>query len=191
MERVNHAEREEQWAEWMRAAIAGDNNAYQQFLGAVTPHLRAMARRRCDQFGAPTSEAEDVLQEVLIAVHLKRETWDVARPIGPWISTIVRNKMIDVLRRKGRRVTIPIEDVIDTLEAEDAPSSLDSLDAEKLMGKLKNPQQDIVRSISVNGASIRETAERLNMTEGSVRVALHRALKTLAGIYRNENNENG
>lgn len=175
----------------MRAALVGDNNAYQQFLVAVTPHLRAMARRRCNQFGTPASEAEDVLQEVLIAIHLKRETWDVARPIGPWISTIVRNKMIDVLRRKGRRVTIPIEDVIDTLEAEDAPSNLDALDAERLMGKLKNPQQDIVRSISMNGSSIRETAERLNMTEGSVRVALHRALKTLASIYRNDKNENG
>ena len=187
---MNHAEREKQWADWMRAARSGDGNAYQQFLVAVTPHLRSMARRRCSQFGAPASEAEDVLQEVLIAIHLKRETWDVARPIGPWISTIVRNKMIDVLRRKGRRVTVPIEDVIETLEAEDAPSNVDSLDAERLMAKLKNPQQDIVRSISVNGASIRDTAERLGMTEVSVRVSLHRALKTLASLYRNDTNEN-
>ena len=38
--------------------------------------------------------------------------------------------------------------------------------------------------ISINGSSVRETANRLHMTEGAVRVALHRALKTLAGLYR-------
>ena len=66
-----------------RAAIAGDALCYDRFLKAVTPYLRSIARRRCDQFGAPPSEVEDVVQEVLLAVHLKRGTWDISRPIGP------------------------------------------------------------------------------------------------------------
>ena len=41
-------------------------------------------------------------------------------------------------------------------------------------------------SVLCGGASIRETAERLKMTEVAVRVALHRALKTLASLYRSE-----
>jgi RNA polymerase sigma-70 factor (ECF subfamily) len=188
--RVDYSAREEQWATWMRAAIGGDAKAYKCFFEAVTPRLRAMARKRCDQFRAPESDAEDVLQEVLIAIHLKKETWDVNRPIGPWLSTIVRNKMIASLRRRGNRTTVPIEDVVDILKAEEPRSTLDALDADRLTDKLGNPQRDIVRSISMNGSSIRETAERLRMTEGSVRVALHRALKTLAGIYRNEKIEN-
>lgn len=112
------------------------------------------------------------------------------RPIGPWLTTIVRNKIIASLRRRGSRIMVPIEDVIDTLQADESPSSLDTLDANRLTNRLRNPQRDIVRSISINGSTIRETAERLRMTEGSVRVALHRALKTLAGIYRNEQVEN-
>jgi DNA-directed RNA polymerase specialized sigma24 family protein len=60
------------------------------------------------------------------------------------------------------------------------------MDAERLIGRLRPPQDDIVRSISLNGASIRETALRLKMTEVAVRVALHRALKTLANLYRSE-----
>ena len=115
---MNHSAREEQWAVWMRAAVNGDVQAYHRFLSAVTPHLRAMARRRCEQFGAPVSEAEDVVQEVLLTIHLKRGTWDASRPIGPWISTIVRNKLIDGLRRRGRHTSVPIDDVIDILEAE-------------------------------------------------------------------------
>ncbi len=186
---MNSSAREQQWAEWMRSAMKGDTQAYHRFLCAVTPHLRAMARRRCDQFGAPASEAEDVVQEVLLAVHLKRATWDTDRPIGPWLSAIVRNKLIDSLRRRGRHVNVPIEDVIETLEAEEQGDGLDRMDAANLLQRLKDPQRDIVRSISLEGAGVRETAERLKMSEGSVRVALHRALKSLAAFYRSETRE--
>lgn len=181
--------REEKWAGWMRDALNGDTQAYHRFLAAVTPHLRAMARRRCDQLGAPASEAEDVVQEVLLAVHLKRGSWDPSRPIGPWLSAIVRNKLIDSLRRRGRHVNVPVEDVIDTLEAEEQTDAMDRLDADHLLERLKDPQRDIVRSISLQGAGVRETAERLKMTEGAVRVALHRALKSLAALYRSETRE--
>src|SRR5271154_3451073 len=102
----------------MRAAISGDAVAYRRFLEAVTPYLRAIARRRCEQFGTPRVDAEDIVQEALLAIHLKRGTWDSSRPIGPWISTIALNKLIDVMRRRGRQISVPIEDVIDTLEAE-------------------------------------------------------------------------
>ena len=180
------AGREEEWAALLRAALGGDEQAYKRFLVTVTPHLRAMAARRCAQYNVPSSETEDVLQEVLIAIHLKRSTWDTERPIGPWLSIIVRNKLIDVLRRRGKRADVPLEDVLETLAADDARSSLDTMDAERLIARLRPPQDDIVRSVSLNGASIRETAERLKMTEVAVRVALHRALKTLAGLYRSD-----
>lgn len=183
---MNYSAREQEWAGWLRAAIDGDARAYHRFLSAVTPHLRAMARRRCDHFGAPASEAEDVVQEVLLAVHLKRGSWDSSRPIGPWLSTIVRNKLIDSLRRRGRHIDVPIDDVIATLEAQEQAGGLDRLDVDRMLEKLKDPQRDIVRSISVRGTSVRETAERLKMSEGAVRVTLHRALKSLATLYRSE-----
>ncbi len=183
---VRQAKRESEWADWMRGALDGDAQAYERFLSAVTPHLRTMARRRCEQFGAPAGEAEDIVQEVLIAVHLKRGTWDTARPIGPWLSTIVRHKLIDSLRRRGRHVSVPIEDVMETLAAAERTDATDRMDVETLLARLKDPQRDIVRSISLNGAGVGETAARLKMSEGAVRVALHRALKSLAALYRSE-----
>jgi RNA polymerase sigma-70 factor (ECF subfamily) len=172
----------------MRDAMSGDAAAYRRFLVAVTPHLRAMARRRCRVAGAADGDAEDIVQEVLLAIHLKRGTWDPSRPIGPWIAAIVRNKLIDTLRRRGRHVTVPIDDVIDTLGAEDdsgsAPGGTSPSEIDGLLAQLKGPQREIVKSISINGSSVRETADRLKMTEGAVRVALHRALKTLAALYR-------
>jgi RNA polymerase sigma-70 factor (ECF subfamily) len=172
----------------MRAAMAGDADAYRRFLVAVTPHLRAMARHRCRVAGAD-GDAEDIVQEVLLAIHLKRGTWDQSRPIGPWIAAIVRNKLIDMLRRRGRHAAVPIDDVIDTLGAEDGADGVDGVslgEIDGLLCQLKMQQREIVKSISINGSSVRETADRLKMTEGAVRVALHRALKTLAALYQRQ-----
>jgi len=183
---VDRQRREQQWSEWMRRAMDGDTQAYHRFLTGVTPQLRLLAVRRCREMGAPASDAEDIVQEVLLAVHLKRGTWDMSRPIGPWLSAIVRNKLIDTLRRRGRHGSVPIEDVMETLAADERTDATDRLDAEQLVDRLKPPQRDIVRAISLEGAGVKETAERLKMSEGAVRVALHRALKALAALYRSD-----
>jgi RNA polymerase sigma-70 factor (ECF subfamily) len=170
----------------MRAAMAGDASAYRQFLTAATPPLRVMARARCRSFGIPDGEAEDIVQEVLLAIHLKRGTWDQSRPVGPWVAAIVRNKLVDALRRRGRHINVPIEDVVSVLPAESQPEELSPHEIDTLLERLKPQQRDIVQSISLDGSSIRETASRLHMTEGAVRVMLHRALKTLAVLYRSQ-----
>jgi RNA polymerase sigma factor (sigma-70 family) len=170
----------------MRAGIAGDTAAYRKFLQAATPHLRSIAIRRCAQMGAQRADAEDVLQDVLLAIHLKRGTWDPSRPIGPWLAAIVRNKVIDSFRRRGRHIDVPIDDVIDTLRAEETLPDADSQGIERMVAQLKPGQRDVVMAISIEGASVRQAAERLNLSEGAVRVALHRALKSLAALYRDK-----
>jgi RNA polymerase sigma-70 factor (ECF subfamily) len=175
---------ENNWAVWLRAAMTGDAGAYRQFLVSLAPHVRAVARSRCQRWGAPESEVEDVVQEVLLTIHLKRGTWDQSMPIAPWVAAITRNKLIDVLRRRGRRVSVPIEEVMDGLQAQDQTPQLSAHEIDTLLGHLKVQQREIVKSISLNGNSIRVTADRLKMTEGAIRVALHRALKTLGALYR-------
>lgn len=182
--------RENDWAMSMRAAMAGDADAYRRFLVAITPHVRAVTRARCRSFGAPESEVEDIVQDVLLTIHLKRGSWDPSRPIGPWVAAIARNRLVDVLRRRGRQVGVPIEDVIDSLPAEEPDPGLSTREMDALLGQLKTQQRAIVQSISLEGSSIRETADRLQMTEGAVRVALHRALKALGAIYRSGSREN-
>lgn len=177
------------WAVWMRAAMTGDAGAYRQLLLSLAPHVRAVARSRCRRFGAPEGEVEDIVQEVLLTIHLKRGTWDQSRPIGPWVAAITRNKLIDILRRRGRHIAVPIEDLADSLPAEDLRPEVSTRDIDTLLGQLKPQQREIVRSISLNGSSIRETADRLQMTEGAVRVTLHRALKALAVFYRSNARE--
>ena len=181
--------REEEWAALMRAAIAGDAAAYRRLLDQLSYSLRAATRRGFAQFGAAMNDVEDVVQETLLAIHLKRHTWDPNQPLGPWVRAIARHKLIDALRRRGRRIEIPIEAVIDFLPAEEVRSDLDRQDAQRLIGELNGRQQTIVRSISIEGKSIRDVAANLGMNEGAVRVALHRGLKALAAMHRKGDGE--
>src|SRR4051812_28548926 len=71
-------EREDEWTDLMRSAIAGDSGAYHRLLKAVTPVLRAGARRGLARAGQPVDQSEDIVQEILLAVHLKRHTWDAS-----------------------------------------------------------------------------------------------------------------
>ncbi len=181
---------EEEWGLLMRAAIDGDSVAYRRLLVSLTPVLRTVTRRNCARIGLDGGEAEDIVQEVLLAIHLKRHTWDVDRPFGPWIMTIARNKLIDARRRRGNRLTLPIDDLADILTAEGSDDAIDRGDLDRLLDGLGERQRDLVRSLSVEGRSVRETAERLKMSEGAVRVALHRAIKALAALYRGSGDEN-
>lgn len=175
---------ERMWSEWMRAGMAGDARAYRSLLEALTPRLRALVSRGLARAGASSADMEDVVQETLLAIHLKRHTWDESEPLAPWVWTIARNKTIDSLRRRGRRIDLPVDDYADFLPAPATRDPTEGGDVERLLGSLGERQRDIVRSIGVEDRSIRETADRLGMTEGAVRVALHRGLKALADLYR-------
>ncbi|MCK1492139.1 sigma-70 family RNA polymerase sigma factor [Bradyrhizobium sp. 180] len=176
--------RDAEWTKLMRAALAGDADAYRQLLLSVTPYIRAVARKRNTGMAAADEEAEDIVQEVLLAIHLKRGTWDPSRSIGPWIHAIIRNKIIDAFRRRGGRLNVPIEEVTNVLRTEEPKNDISTRAIEVMIGQLKTSQSEIVQSISINGQSIRDTAARLRMSEGAVRVSLHRALKALAALYR-------
>ena len=74
---------ENDWAVWMRAAMTGDAGAYRQLLVSLAPRLRAVARSRCRSLGAPEDEIEDLVQEVLLTIHLNGELGISRGPLDP------------------------------------------------------------------------------------------------------------
>lgn len=172
--------REHDWATWMRAANGGDGAAYDRLLRAIAAAVRPLLRRGLQRAGRATAEAEDVVQEILLAVHLKRHTWDPAQPIGPWVYAITRYKLVDALRRHGTRYDVPIDDVMETLQADEEPPSVPARDVERYLARLPQGQRLVLRTVALDGASIAEAAARLKMTPGAVRVALHRGISALS-----------
>jgi len=173
-------EQELQWADLMRAANRGDTDAYRHLMAAIAPALRGFARRAFARSGLGVDEVEDAVQETLLALHLKRHTWDERQPLVPWVKAIARNKVIDALRRRGGSTHIPLDELSDTLADDRNSDSGQAADIANAVSHLKERDRQIVVAMSIEGASARDVAQRLAMSEGAVRVALHRALKALA-----------
>jgi RNA polymerase sigma-70 factor (ECF subfamily) len=178
-----HGKEDAELAGLLTAAIAGDEKAYAAFLRRAAALVRAFAQRRTAQGGI---DAEDIVQETLLAIHLKRHTWRQDAPVKPWLFAIARYKLIDAYRRKGRRIEVDIGDFSETLPAQETEERLSERDLERVLDTLAPGQRGVVESISVDGRSIGETATALNMNEGAVRVALHRGLKAIAKRFGRE-----
>jgi RNA polymerase sigma-70 factor, ECF subfamily len=176
--------REDEWTDLMRSAMAGDDAAYHRLLKAVTPVLRAAARRGLSRAGQPPDQAEDIVQDILLAVHLKRHTWDSEAPFAPWLFAIGRNKLIDALRRRGKRIFVNIDDFAETLPGEAPQETASASEVAAQLATLPQRQRDVLQSIAVDSASIRDTAAKFSMSEGAVRVALHRGLAALTAKLR-------
>ena len=160
----------------LRAALAGDERAYQAFLRRVAGLVRGFARRRITQGGV---DPEDIVQDVLLAIHLKRHTWRPEAPVGPWLYAIARFKLVDAFRRTGRRMEVPLDDDFDAPAPEPADRATER-DVGRALDLLAPGQRAVVAAISVDGRTIGETARALGMSDVAVRVALHRGLAAIS-----------
>ena len=174
---------DDRMGDMMRMAIAGDAAAYATLLKDVAGLARGRARAMLRRRGQGEADLEDIVQEVLLAVHLKRDTWDQSRPFGPWLGAIVRHKLVDAMRRR-RLGDVAVDELADVLADERATAPSDAHDVERTLATLPDRPRQIVRAIAIEGRSAAQVGADLGMNEGAVRVALHRALKDLAARFR-------
>jgi RNA polymerase sigma-70 factor (ECF subfamily) len=167
-------------ARLLRAAIAGDETAYGEFLRQASSLIRGFARGKVVRSGI---DPEDIVQETLLAVHMKRHTWREDGPVAPWLYAIARYKLIDAFRRRGRRIEIEIGEVAEIL-AELDTETVSERDLGRALEMLTPGQRSVVAAVSVDGYSIGETARSLGMSEVAVRVALHRGLRAIAARFK-------
>lgn len=170
----------------MVASQAGDAAAYAALLRAMAPHLRAFLRRRMQQW---PDEVEDILQECLLALHNQRHTWDAGLPVTAWMQAIAKYKLIDWLRRHGRREARHVEYDDEAAFAGDNGAGTQAAgeaarDLTVVLASLPAQQQAAIVHTKLDGWSVRETAQALSISEASVKTAVHRGLKALADKLR-------
>lgn len=174
-------EREAQWADAMRAALAGNEAAYRELLRDIGSWLRVRVRSRLQPHQSDGIDPEETVQEALLAIHLKRHTWRSSDPITPWVAAIARNKLVDQLRRRNRRAEVSIEDLAEgALDGLAQAESGAGHDVERILESLDARHKAIVQLVAIEGHSSRDAAARLGISEGALRVALHRCLRGLA-----------
>jgi len=171
----------------MTAGLDGDGAAYHALLKRLAAHLRAYYRRRFARIGHGPTEAEDLLQEVLIAVHTHRHTYDRLQPFTPWIHAIARYKFLDYLRRtKSSFKDTPITSAEELTAKSDIAAVESGLDLQHLMLKISAKAREVIQYVKLEGLSVSEAATRCGMSESAVKVAVHRGLKALALQIRKE-----
>nr|EPB93969.1 RNA polymerase sigma factor [Pseudomonas plecoglossicida NB2011] len=168
--------------------LEGDARAYREFLAALASHLRGFLRRRLAHRPA---EAEDLLQEVLLAVHNARHTYQPQQPLTAWVQAIARYKLVDYLRRYGQREArhVSLEDDSDLFAAnEEAPAEA-RRDLGKLLEQLPERQRAPIVHVKLEGLSVDETARITGLSSSAVKVGIHRGLKALARLIRGSDDD--
>lgn len=172
--------------------LDGSSQAYRAFLLELSQLLRLYIKRRFDRLNRPANDAEDVVQEALLAIHNRRHTYEPDLPVTAWAYAIARYKLIDHLRANNHEFqTIPLDDVDSVVDVRDQVEAKIAVQngVSALPGSLRLP----IELVKLEGYSAREAASRTGTSEAAVRVNVHRGLKALArlcGVKRGSPDEN-
>lgn len=161
----------------MIASLDGDRIAYRALLGDLRPRLIGYFSRRLRR---DADDIEDLVQDAMIAIHTRRETYDQSQALTPWVYAIARYKLIDHYRRSGRRVFVPVEDAASELRVDDESAAVNARrDVEVALASLPARTRELLRDLKIRELSVAEAAGRAGMSEGAVKVAAHRGMKAL------------
>lgn len=165
------------------AGLTGDERAYRAFLSELSGHLRGFLRTRLQR---QPGDVEDVLQEVLLAVHNARHTYREEQPLTAWVFAITRYKLTDFYRARARHEGLnePIYDSTELFAKPMLEPAQASRDLNKLLEQLPDRQRLPIVHVKVEGLSVTETAQMTGLSESAVKVGVHRGLKALAAKIR-------
>jgi len=167
----------------MQAAQAGDAKAYAELLRAITPRIRQVVARQRG-FAGPEA-VEDLVQDVLLSLHVVRATYDPERPFMPWLLAILRNRLVDGARRHGR--TTAYEVAVDDLDVTfpqtatnpDQEASGDVHVLQRAIQALPSGQRQAIELLKLQELSLTEASMVSGQSVGALKVATHRAMAAL------------
>ena len=172
----------DRWGEMMIAARDGNDAAYDLLLREVAGWLQRYFRRRLSP-----SAADDAVQDALLAIHLRRYTYEARGPFGPWLAAIARYKWMDRLRVQYRDADMVVDEEILVGDHGDAVCSTIAIN--RLIDRLKPAQATVIRLVKLHGASIEEASSATGQSTSLVKVNIHRGLKQIAA-YVDASGEN-
>lgn len=171
-------ENEEQLKALMVSSLEGESASYRQLLFALSKQLRPYFAGSLARSGRSTAEAEDLVQEALLAIHSRKHTYDPSQPLSPWVYGIARYKLLDYLRRHKNMPERPIEEAYDVGTSPHVTVE-DRMDVQSLLSGLPAQIRTAVQLIKLEGASTSEAAKQVGSSESAVRVNAHRGVKAM------------
>jgi RNA polymerase sigma-70 factor, ECF subfamily len=168
-------------------AARGQPAAIESLLRQIRPMIVRYCRARLGRISGHYHVADDVAQEVCIAVLSALPRYqDMGRPFASFVYGIAAHKVADAMRIASR-LAIPTEDLPDGPDDGPGPEEtvVGYLEAERvraLLARLPVHQRELLGLRLLSGLTAEETGRALGMSAGAVRVAQHRALARLRAI---------
>lgn len=165
-------------------AVQGDRSAIESLLRELRPMVVRYCRARLGRVSGQYHIADDVAQEVCIAVLSALPRYrDMGRPFASFVFGIASHKVADALRSSVRSA-VPTQDLPDGPDDGPGPEEtvvryIEVEHARRLLARLPDNQRELLLLRVVSGLSAEETGNVLGMSPGAVRVAQHRALARL------------
>jgi RNA polymerase sigma-70 factor (ECF subfamily) len=125
--------------------------------------------------------AEEAVQDTFVKAWRAAASFDVERPLSPWLYEIARRSAADIARRERRRSATAA--LPPTMPAEDAVSLADTWEAWEVRCALRDlpgEERELLRLTHYLGLSQSQIAERLGIPLGTVKSRVHRAHHRLA-----------
>ena len=168
------------WSILMARAQGGDAVAYRRLLEEIAPYVRSLAAKWCRE----PDQVEEIVQDTLLTIHAIRQTYDPARPFGPWLAAITRRRMADQLRRNGlrRQREAPLTREHETFPSTQANNPEDAPERRALglaINQLPLGQRQAIELLKLREMSLKEAAVTTGMSITALKVATHRGLKAL------------
>jgi RNA polymerase sigma factor (sigma-70 family) len=172
----------------MQAAQAGDTRAYAELLKKIAPRLRQIISNQ-RRFLQP-ADVEDLVQEVLLSLHVVRQTYDPGRPFMPWMLAIMQNRLVDAARRHKRRSAreaeverLPVTFAEETANIENEVYGDRKALTEAIEG-LPPRQREAIEMLKLREMSLKEAAAASGTSVGALKVSVYRAMATLRRILK-------
>jgi RNA polymerase sigma-70 factor, ECF subfamily len=164
----------------MVRAQRGDKAAYHRLLSAITPYIRLVAAK----YARDPEEIEDTVQDVLLSLHAIRHTYEPGLPFTPWLATIAIRRAIDRLRGRKRSYDneVPLGPHHETFVAAAPKNEAAGLEAEELrqaVARLPPRQREAITMLKLKEMSLAEAAAATGLSITALKVAVHRAIKSL------------
>jgi RNA polymerase sigma factor (sigma-70 family) len=168
-----------------------DHDAWVEFVALYEPVIYRVLRRT----GLQDADALEVLQDLFLSVNRHMERWRHGSDHGSfrgWLRRVTRNLVVSWVRRQRRQLPttqIDLDSMLESNPTDDGPGT-DGFDRELRRALFQRASEQVRADVrpqtwqafwdtAVTGTSVAETASKLGMTTGAVRVAKCRIISRL------------
>ncbi|MGH1438771.1 MAG: sigma-70 family RNA polymerase sigma factor [Cellvibrionaceae bacterium] len=179
--KIRNKNDEVRWSRLMVSAQNGNEKDYRQLLEELGNAITAYLRLRFGNIDI----LEDCVQESLMAIHKARNTYEPSRLFRPWLFAIVNHKTIDILRKRDKHHNVLEHKMAHQKELESVEGNQlytqetefeQIQDCGQVLLALSEIHREAILLTKLQGFSMKEAAQKLDISEGAMKVRVHRAL---------------